>query len=635
LYLEHISIENFRLFKRLDLTLNRGLNVLVGENDSGKTALIDAIRYTLGTNSSEKAYVNENDFFADDNSDSHSLSVQLKFVDIEEYGHIFVEHLSYEESRSVLYITLTAQKTGQEKRGRPFIKTELKSGKNGNGLSIDSEIRDFLSTAYLKPLRDAETELSSGKGSRLSQILSSFKDFKDPKVMDRILGIIAETNSKLIKDLSIKAVSDKIKDDYLHNLIFKENKENLSAIINIAGIQEEKLIKLSDSEQRRHMRTFFETLSLSLTADGKKHGLGYYNLLCMAAELLLLKQEVDNEFSLLLIEEPEAHLHPQLQMKLLQFITASVKTKDNAKGIQCLLSTHSPNIASKADPADVIIMKEGKAFSLRPEETELEEKDYKFLRKFLDVTKANLFFAQSVVVVEGPSENILLPTIAKLLGRPLEDYGVSIIVSNNSGSWQRFAKIFLRKNQDANSNSWNPIKLAVLRDLDLWPACAEDNDSNKYGYIKRTKRNETCWLDPDKEKQKLQIERTVEKHKKDGNTTLEKQHVKVFISDKWTLEYCLAYFGLFEECCKALPIYETFPEMKKEEMGTYIQSKVGKKKPEFALQMAEILEQEYTNKPMELRKKLPQYITDAIEYVTSPVGDNEFSTEDKINDSPF
>jgi putative ATP-dependent endonuclease of OLD family len=82
MYLEQIIIKNFRLFEALDLKLNSGLNILVGENDAGKTALIDSIRHVLGTNSSDRIYLTEDDFY----SDANSLSIQLKFVDVEKYG---------------------------------------------------------------------------------------------------------------------------------------------------------------------------------------------------------------------------------------------------------------------------------------------------------------------------------------------------------------------------------------------------------------------------------------------------------------------------------------------------------------------------------------------------------------------
>ena len=73
MYLEQIIIKNFRLFEALDLKLNSGLNILVGENDAGKTALIDSIRYVLGTNSSDRIYLTEDDFY----SDANSLLIQL------------------------------------------------------------------------------------------------------------------------------------------------------------------------------------------------------------------------------------------------------------------------------------------------------------------------------------------------------------------------------------------------------------------------------------------------------------------------------------------------------------------------------------------------------------------------------
>ena len=401
MYISKIKIINFRLFENLELTLNAGLNILVGENDSGKTAFIDAIRYVLGTNSNDRTFIKEEDFHGECNE----LSIQITFADTDAHAHRFVEHLSHEEyndeegndkRRSVLHLQLNAHKTGAERRGYPYIKTELKSGVDGNGLSIESEIRDFLSATYLKPLRDAETELSSGRASRLSQILSSSKEVKIG--MDAILSIIAEANEGLLADdAALKEAAENIQNNYLHELIFDQDKESLGAFIDIAGVREEELGDLPDNAKRRHLRSVLEGLSLALTKDRRLHGLGYHNLLFMGAELLLLEQEAENEFPLLLIEEPEAHLHPQLQMKLLQFINSKV----NKSGVQCILSTHSPNISAKADPSEIIILNQGKAFPLREGETELKDDDYKYLQKFLDATKANVFFAKSLLFVEG------------------------------------------------------------------------------------------------------------------------------------------------------------------------------------------------------------------------------------------
>jgi len=639
MHISNIKVQNFRLFKILDLSLNAGLNVLVGENDSGKTALMDVIRYVLGTNSNDRIFIREEDF----HEECNELTIQITFADVDAHAHRFVEHLSHEEYKdeegndkrhSVLHLHLNAHKTGAERRGYPYIKTELKSGVDGNGLSIETEIRDFLSATYLKPLRDAETELSSGRASRLSQILSSSKEVKVG--MDDILAIIAEANEGLLADdASLKKAAENIQKNYLHELIFEQDKGSLGAFIDIAGIRQEEIGDLPDNVKRRHLRKVLEGLSLALTKDRRMHGLGYHNLLFMGAELLLLEQEAENEFPLLLIEEPEAHLHPQLQMKLLQFISSKV----NKSGVQCILSTHSPNISAKADPSEIIMLNQGKAFPLREGETELKGDDYKYLQKFLDATKANVFFAKSLLFVEGDGENILIPEIARLLGRPLENYGVSIVKYDNSGSWKRFARLFLRADKDDNSEEWNPTKICVLRDLDLWPNCAEDKDdgSNPYGFKKPNNRNRSYWR-----RNCVDEEQRVIGHI-DG---LNRQNVKVNISNDWTFEYCLAKYGLFSECCSVLGVDAI--EATDDEKATYIQREVSK--TDFAYDMADLLREQLACKMQEnidaiedekkddsdaiasaerkagadfslaLKDKLPSYIVEAIEYVTSPIG---------------
>ena len=93
--------------------------------------------------------------------------------------------------------------------------------------------------------------------------------------------------------------------------------------------------------------------------------------------------------------------------------------------------------------------------------TKLAKGDYKFLQRFLDSTKANLFFAKGVIMVEGDAESILVPTIANMIGMPLHEYGVSI-VNVGSTAFLRYANIFMRKDE----NKFN-IPVAVITDLDV------------------------------------------------------------------------------------------------------------------------------------------------------------------------
>lgn len=341
-------------------------------------------------------------------------------------------------------------------------------------------------------------------------------------------------------------------------------------------------------------------------------------------ELLLLEEEGDSEFPLLLIEEPEAHLHPQLQMKLLQFIDSKVKRGTHENRIQCILSTHSPNISSKADPSEIILMSKGKGFPFRKDETELGEDDYVFMRKFLDVTKANIFFAKGILLVEGDAENILLPTIAKLLGRPLEDYGASIVKYENSGSWKRFARLFLREDKDASLDDHVPTKVAVLRDLDLWPDCAEKTEGSTYGFIESKTGNAKYWNRNCDD---------LEAHKSELIGGLFRQNISVQIADDWTFEFCLAKHGLFEECFEAVNGSKdniTSIVGDEDEKATYIQSKVNK--TDFAYKMSAILERDYSERADELRSRLPPYIVAVIEYVTTPF---QALDEEEIDAIPF
>lgn len=612
MYLASIKISNFRLFESFYLELNKGLNLLVGENDSGKTALIDAICLVLDTNSTEWIRIQEDDF----QSGKESLSIQLKFDELSLIdAAVFVEHLTFENigettQKLALYVTLNASMGGYIGRKGTFIKTDIRSGLNIEGPQIERESRMYLSTTYLKPLRDAQNELSAGRVSRLSQLLTSPKSIGgDNNAMERLIDLIIRANQAIKSDAAITASRNAI-DVLLKAITFKSDK--FTPIIDMLASKE--LTAMNEPEKKMVFKAIVERLSLGLDETGKPHGLGYSNLLFMAAELMLLKKEGEG-FPLLLIEEPEAHLHPQLQMKFIKYLLEQ-------HSLQCILSTHSPNLASKVPLENLILMQQGTPYPLRKGCTALQNDDYPFLEKFLDVTKANMFFAKGVILVEGDGENILLPTIAELLGRPLEDYGVSIVNIGNL-AYKRYAKIYRPNNKN---DGGLPIKVACVTDLDIWPDKAEKLASNPIGFKEK--------IQPDSNNQKKgNLNRWVcyytdkpqklEK-RKDNKTKHDGDNVKTFISEEWTFEYCLAKYGLAEEIYTAINgSNEGFSELSKndEERAIQIYRKISEKesgKTDMAYKLAELL-QSYKNRSMELKSKLPPYIIKAIEYVTEPL----------------
>ena len=505
-----LKLYNFRQFKAvngvpgLQLTFHEGLNALIGENDSGKTAVIDALKLVLLTQSNE--YIRPTDEDCYRSADGEVCSEFKIDCTISEFtqneAKNFIEYLTFSDTDNGKKYTLELYYRAWKEGHKIF--QELRVGNLDDGILMDGRARDLLKAVYLRPLRDAEREMSSGRGSRISQILLSHPVFKGKKE-HQILDIIKVANEDIEKYFA---------DDADGKTILQTIRDNLK-VFNEMGQASDAEIKTSDIQ----LKAILE--SLSLNAPEINPGLGELNLLFIAAELLLLKDDSDGGMKLALIEELEAHLHPQAQLRLISYL----QNEYNENKVQIIISTHSPILASKINLKNLILMKNGYGYDLAEGKTGLEKGDYLFLQRFLDSTKANLFFAKGVIMVEGDAENILIPVIADILGYPLEKYGISI-VNVGSTAFLRYSKIMVRAD-----NSTIGIPVSVVTDCDVRP----------YD------------IDPDSKKRILneKVEESKAKEEERNNKYTDGS-VHGFTSPRWTLEYCLAMSCLSEDFHKAV-----------------------------------------------------------------------------------
>jgi len=530
-HLHSIKAINFRIFGNgttaptLDWTLNPGLNILVGENDAGKTAIVDAIRLILWTTSFESTRIQEQDFHVAGTirADVLTIKATLRGLD-EEQESALLEWLTYEkDGTSSLYLTLTARWVPATPKRRARVETEVRSGIDGAGPEIGGAVREMVRSTYLRPLRDAESELRPGRASRLSQILSAHpqaagqeeNDFDKEKIGElpkTLVGIMAHAQHHMGEHKIIKEVEKGINTNYLDKFAFAN--ETLAARIRLAT--------------EIALNPILERFELTLQAGGTAHpdarcprGLGYNNVLFMATELVLLRE--GDELALLLIEEPEAHLHPQLQDRVMALLSGTTGKEENSH-VQVVLTTHSPSLVAGAPVNAMTLVVGGETFRLDEATTTLEPSDYAYLRRFLESTRANLFFAKGVAVVEGPGEAMLLPALAKACGRDFSKHGVSVVNVGDVGLYH-YARILQRKDKKAL-----PVPVACITDFDVVP--------NEATYVRNmnAKRKTKRFL-------KEFTTDELDKRRADKVARAEGGSTKVCVSGQWTLEYDLALSG--------------------------------------------------------------------------------------------
>lgn len=473
MYLEKVKIHNFRLLEEVEFTFHKETTVIVGKNNSGKTSLNEIFKRINNLNNklkiedfNIKSFEKFFNFFKLESYDKEfklpeiSIIFYLKYFDDSDFAILsdFIIDLDDETDYVKILVKYSIQNSKKEDfydSGKKFIETndnnrliaflkkELKEFFEYSVSSIDptdeNNIKDIKIETYKNLIQNnfifAQRELDDNthsEASILSKVLFKTVDNNDLSSNEEI-----EKNIQEIQTIAI----DKL-DSTIETQLFPSLELFGYPGLNDPNIQTETMIE-TQNLIKNHTKVCYEG-SNGIKLPENYNGLGSRNLIYILFRLKQFYDEFINKkeltgLNLIFIEEPEAHLHPQMQEVFIKEINKLRKVFENKYEkkwpVQFIVTTHSSHISNQADfesiryfsrkTNDNIEIKDLKIFK------DSNSENAKFLHKFLTLTKCDLFFADKAILIEGQSEHILLPLMIEKFDetseRKLSNKYISII----------------------------------------------------------------------------------------------------------------------------------------------------------------------------------------------------------------
>ncbi len=421
--LKRLAVRNFRNLRDIDIALEPG-TVIVGENRSGKSNLLHALRLVLDASlPNSDRHLTPEDFSdelsdgdLDPMADGEVIEIIAEFADFENdaLSLTAVSEALVEDDPSTARLTYRFAPRdvpeGIDATGTPY-RWQILGGSEPTQTPISNDLRGYLHLAFLGALRDAERDLAVWRRSPLRPLLEAAAAGASTDELSRAKEAIEDANAVLTSLAGIGDLADAItaKTDVM---VGKNQTLDVS-------------LGTGPADPLRLLRT------LRLFVDGEARrpltstSLGALNVLYLALLELDLEARVEDRdlaHLVLAIEEPEAHLHPHLQRLVFRRLLRPDETQS------VLLTTHSPHVASVAPARSLVVLRgDGRTTTAFAAATaDLEDAEWDDVERYLDATRAELVFARGVLFVEGYAEQVLVPRLAKTLKFNLDKRGVTV-----------------------------------------------------------------------------------------------------------------------------------------------------------------------------------------------------------------
>lgn len=427
MHIKKLIVKNFKALRDTDVDFNQHLNIIVGDNETGKSTVLEAINLVL------TGYINGTSILNDKNPYLFNNKTVDEFFDGIDKGltlpppNILIE--VYFENNDAL---------------AKFMGSNNSLRDNCPGLSLAIEFNEDYCAEYKEYLDEYKKRKEKSRTIPVEYFYVNWQSFAGEHITARKRAV----NSTLI-DTSLQRYGShtnkyitKIISDILDNkqridlsLSYRKMKEDFSKEENVRKINEQLVTKGEDITDKKltvsmDLSSRFSWES-SLTAHLDEIPIEFAGKGEESCVKMKLAMESSDDVHVLLIEEPENHLSYANMNKLIN------KISEKGKGKQIIITTHSSFVLNKLGIRDVILFKPDRSLRL----DQLSPDTYDYFKKLPGYDTLRLILSQKAILVEGPSDELIVQKafFCKYNKMPLE-CNVDII-SVRALSFKRFLEI--------------------------------------------------------------------------------------------------------------------------------------------------------------------------------------------------